>query len=61
MPRQNRARSVDELLRDLESRIRLLEGRRTVKLGPWALEYRASDGALVARNTASGTTTVVAP
>lgn len=58
-----RARSVEELLRGLDDRIRTLEHRTFLVLGvapnAYLLEVNAA-GELVATNTTTGTATVVA-
>lgn len=53
--------TLEESLRSILRRLRILESRRAVRAGAWVLETREDDGALVARNTATGAVHVLAP
>lgn len=61
--RPRRPRSAEDLLRDLDDRLRVLEHRTFVVLGTpanaYVLEVNAA-GELVATNTTTGSATVVA-
>lgn len=61
--RPRRPRTAEDLLRDLDDRLRVLEHRTFVVVGTpanaYVLEVNAA-GELTARNTTTGTVTVVA-
>lgn len=60
MRNNEQPQDLPELLTDLAARVRALELRGALSLGPWVLEVRAGDGALVATHAGTGAVTVVA-
>jgi hypothetical protein len=57
--REFRRRNVEEILRDLEDRLRRIEQRTTVVVGNYVLEQNGT-GQLQARHAMTGTVTVLA-
>lgn len=55
-----RPKTITLWIEQLDARLRRLELARRTTVGPYVLEIRVPDGALVARHAVTGTVTVVA-